>query len=385
MESFQFKCPTKILYGEDKSLSIHEILKEMGRNRVLLLTGKHFKNSDYYKKIKQNIELAKIECLACSDTEPEPSVSLVDLLAQTVRRMDIDCIVAVGGGSVLDTAKAVSILRNNEGSAKDYMFGGKGTIINRGVPLICMPTTAGSGSEVTASSVLSDLENKTKASITHEYLLPELAIIDPNLQMDMPMSVAASTGIDALTHAIEAFVSKHASPMSDLYAKEAISLIGSSIRKAVFFPENKESKGKMALASTLAAVAFMNGGLGAVHGISQAMGGVAHVSHGVGNALMLSYVMEVNVKGNEEKFAQIAKLLGANTEGLSTTEAAKKSVAMVKELVSDLGIPGSLKEVGVEKSMFSEIVKGTMEYRLLSQNPVPINETIVNAILQNAY
>jgi len=385
MEEFQFKCPTKILFGEDKSLSLPKVLKDMDVKKVFILTGKHFKHTDRCKEIVQSIEFENIQCMVCSDTEPEPSVRLVDCLAEIARSMNMDCIIAIGGGSILDTAKAVSLLRNNSGSARDYMFGGKGVIEEKSIPLICMPTTAGSGSEVTASSVLTDEENETKASITHEYLLPKLAIIDPILQVGMPASIAASTGMDALTHAIEAFVSKHANPISDMYAREAIRLIGSSIRKAVFFPEEKDSKGKMALASTLAAAAFMNGGLGAVHGISQSIGGVAHVSHGVSNALMLPYVMEINIKGNVEKFAQITELLGGTTDGLSSLEIAKKSVLIVRELVEDLGIPQTLKEVGVEQGMFPAIIKGTMEYRLLAQNPVPINEDIVNAILQKAY
>lgn len=385
MNPFQFKCPARILYGAGKSLDLYQVLQDMGLRNVFILTGKNIKNTAGFQNIIKIMEENQITCSICSETMPEPTVELVDSLADTVRNMDVDGIVAIGGGSILDSAKAVSMLKTNDGTAADYMFGGTKTVKNQALPLICIPTTAGSGSEVTAASVLTDEANQTKASITHEYLIPKIALIDPAMQVSMPAAIAASTGMDALTHAIEAFVSKHSNPMSDMYAREAISLIGKSLRRAVFFPEDMEAKGNMALASTLAAVAFMNGGLGAVHGISQSMGGIAHVSHGVGNALMLPYVMEVNIKGNVEKFAEIAKLLGETTEGFSIYEAARKAVSAVKAFVEDLNIPQNLQQVNVTKEMFPAIIKGTMEYRLLTQNPVPFDEHIVSTILEKAY
>lgn len=296
-----------------------------------------------------------------------------------------DVCVAVGGGSVIDTAKAMCMLITNEGSVKEYLFGGSKTVENPSLPLIAVPTTAGSGSEVSAASVITDEENDIKLSVSHEYLMPKFAIIDPLQQIHMPAFITATTGMDALTHAIESYVSLNANPFSDAYGEMAIRLIGENIRAAVHDPLNLEAREKMAVASTLAGTAFVNGGLGAVHGISQAMGGVAHVAHGTANSMMLPFVIEKNIPGNLEKFGKIAKLLGENVAGLSKWEAAHCAITAVQKLAADLRIPKKLTEVGVTKEMFPAIIKGTMEYRLLAVNPVKITEQDVEEILEKAY
>ena len=293
--------------------------------------------------------------------------------------------IAVGGGSVIDTAKAMCMLVTNEGSVKEYLFGGSKTVENPSLPLIVVPTTAGSGSEVSAASVITDEENDIKLSVSHEYLMPKFAVIDPLQQIHMPAFITATTGMDALTHAIESYVSLNANPFSDAYGEMAIRLIGENIRTAVHDPLNLEAREKMAVASTLAGTAFVNGGLGAVHGISQAMGGVAHVAHGTANSMMLPYVIEKNTPGNLEKFGKIAELLGENVTGLSKWEAAHCAISAVQKLAADLRIPSKLTEVGVTKEMFPAIIKGTMEYRLLAVNPVKITEQDVEEILEKAY
>ena len=215
--------------------------------------------------------------------------------------------------------------------------------------------------------------------------MPKFAIIDPLQQIHMPAFITATTGMDALTHAIESYVSLNANPFSDAYGEMAIRLIGENIRTAVHDPMNLEAREKMAVASTLAGTAFVNGGLGAVHGISQAMGGVAHVAHGTANSMMLPYVIEKNIPGNLEKFGKIAELLGENVAGLSKWEAAHCAIIAVQKLAADLRIPSKLTEVGVTKEMFPAIIKGTMEYRLLAVNPVKITEQDVEEILEKTY
>jgi alcohol dehydrogenase len=294
-------------------------------------------------------------------------------------------VLAIGGGSSIDTAKAMGMLVTNEGSIRDYLFGGTKTVTNKPLPLICIPTTAGSGSEVTASSVITDTQNDIKLSVTHEYLTPLYAVVDPVMHKGMPPIITASTGMDALTHSIEAYVSLNANILSDAYAEKAMVLIGENIRTATFNPENITARSNMALASLMAATAFVNGGLGAVHGIAQAMGGIAHTPHGIANSLLLPYVMEMNLPGNIEKFANIARMLGCKTEGLSTRDQAELAVEAVSQLVIDLKIPRKLTEVKVTKEMFPIIVKGTMEYRLLAVNPVKVREEDVYAILNKAY
>lgn len=385
MESFLFKCPTKIIYGIGKACHIDEILKDFNCKKVLVVTDKVLEKTESFIKMTEALKAGGVDFGIYSDTQPEPPIEVIDEAAAMLRASDYEGIIAVGGGSPIDTSKAIAMLKTNDGSARDYMFGGSKTVVNPPLPLICVPTTAGSGSEVTAASVISDNKNKIKLSITSELIMPRAAVIDPLMQVGMPMRITASTGMDALTHAIEAYTSLDANPMSDMYAVKAMELIAGSIRTAAYHPTNLEARGNMALASVLAAAAFVNGGLGAVHGISQSIGGIAHVPHGVANSMMLPFVMEVNVKGNYKKFAHIARLLGESTEGLSDTEAALKSVDAVKRMAADLQIPDRLSKVQVTKDMFDTIIKGTMEYRLLRQNPVPITPETVKNILEKAY
>lgn len=385
MKNFLFKSPTKLKFGVGSSLEISSLLKELSFQKVFVVTDKVIVQMEPFQNLYAALEAAGLECQIFSDTVVDPPIQVVDAAADILKASGADVVIAVGGGSAIDSAKSMCMLVNNEGSVREYLFGGTKTVTNPSLPLIAVPTTAGSGSEVTASSVITDEENNIKLSVTHENILPMYAIIDPLMQMGMPLSITASTGMDALTHAIEAYVSLNASLVSDAYAEKAIQLIGSNIRTATFNPTDVEARSNMAIASTLAAVSFVNGGLGAVHGIAQAMGGIAHVPHGVANALLLPHVMEVNVMGNIEKFANIAKLLGENTEGLSLREQADLAIDAVAKLAKDLRIPSTLREVKVTEEMFETIVKGTMEYRLLAVNPVKIREQDVYYILNKAF
>ena len=385
MEDFLFKSPTKIIYGIGKSLHLNEIIKELGGSKVLVVTDKVLENTDSFKKLTEALSLNGINYGIYSDTMPEPPIEVVDAAAEMMRKEDYDLIVAVGGGSPIDTSKAMAMLKTNEGSARDYMFGGGKTVTNLPIPLICVPTTAGSGSEVTAASVISDNQNQIKLSITSELIMPRVAVVDPLMQEGMPLSVTASTGMDALTHAIESYTSIESNPVSQMYSLTAMKMIAENIRTAAFHPHDLEARGQMALASVLAAVSFVNGGLGAVHGISQAIGGIAHVPHGVANSMMLPFVMEVNIKGAYKKYAKIAEVLGEKTQGLSEIDAAFKAVDAVKKMAVDLGIPAKLSQVNVTKDMFPTIIQGTMEYRLLRQNPIPYTPKIVEDMLEKAF
>lgn len=385
MKDFLFRSPTKVKFGTGTSFQLYEIFEEMGVKKPFVVTGKHVGKTDEFAKIIASLEEKGYSVQLFTDTQPDPSIDVCDAAAQVLKDSGCDVCVAVGGGSVIDTAKAMCMLVTNEGSVKEYLFGGSKTVENPSLPLIAVPTTAGSGSEVSAASVITDEENDIKLSVSHEYLMPQFAIIDPLQQIHMPAFITATTGMDALTHAIESYVSLNANPFSDAYGEMAIRLIGENIRTAVHDPMNLEAREKMAVASTLAGTAFVNGGLGAVHGISQAMGGVAHVAHGTANSMMLPYVIEKNIPGNLEKFGKIAKLLGENVAGLSKWEAAHCAITAVQKLAADLRIPKKLTEVGVTKEMFPAIIKGTMEYRLLAVNPVKITEQDVEEILEKAY
>lgn len=385
MKDFQFRMPAKIKFGVGVCKNTAELCVELGAKKVFVLTGPNIAKTKILDPVKESFENAKLPYEIYSDIIADPDIETVDKTAEMLKKSGADLVLAVGGGSPIDTAKAVCMLQTNEGSVRDYMFGGTKTVTNPCMPLICVPTTAGSGSEMTPASVITDNQNKIKLSVTHDYLIPKVALIDPSIQLGMPGFITATTGLDALTHAIEAYVSLNANPASDAMAMQAMKLIGKYLRIAVANGNDVEARSNMAVASSIASVAFMNGGLGVVHGIAQSMGGVAHVAHGVANALILPYAMERNAVGNLEKFKEIAAALGENVDGLPLRDAAGKASVAVFKLAQDVRVPLKLKDVGVTREHFPEIIKGTMGYRLLAVNPCKLQEKDIAEILEKAY
>ena len=315
----------------------------------------------------------------------EPSVKEIDEIAAEARKKDFDGIIAMGGGSVLDTGKAVSMLLKNEGFLKEYLFGGERIVKNKGIPVICVPTTAGTGSEVTGAAVFLDEETQNKLSVSSELLIPDYAIIDPVLHISLPQKLTASTGIDTLTHAIESYVSLKANPVIDVLALKAIQMVNDNLRLAYSDGTNMEARGQMALAAALGGICISNSTVGVAHGIAQAMGGLAHIPHGVANGVILPYVMETNFIGNIGKFADIADMMGEQMKGSSKREKALQSVQAVRNLVHDVGIPGCLREVGITEEQLPHIVKLTQEYRLLPVNPRKLTKEDIEHIVKRAY
>lgn len=378
---FEFFSPVKLVTGVGAALHMDKWLETFEAERILVITGSHVEKSSAFSAFIDAMKEQGISFEVYSKVIPEPPMGMVDELAEYVRNENFGLVVAVGGGSPMDTAKAVCMLKNNEGNIKDYLFGGNKVPKVPSLPLICIPTTAGSGSEVTASSVIEDTDHHIKLSCTHPNLLPKIAILDPLMQQDMPPKITAGTGMDAMTHAIEAYTSKNSSVFSDIYARRAIELIGEYLPKVMKEPDDLESRMMMAQASSMAAIAFVNGGLGAVHGISQAMGGIAHTPHGITNAILLPRVMKYNYMGALEKYADIALLLGVDTSQMSVEEAAKAAGEKIAEINLQIGIPDNITCLNVTKDMFPEIIKGTMGYRLLWMNPVTFTEELAEKIL----
>lgn len=381
---FEFFSPVKLVTGVGAALHMDQWMKAFEAEKILVITGSHVAKSNAFSAFTEATKVQGISFEVYSKVIPEPPMGMVDELAEYVRSENFGLVIAVGGGSPMDTAKAVCMLKNNEGSIKDYLFGGSRVPKAPSLPLICIPTTAGSGSEVTASSVIEDTDNHIKLSCTHPILQPKIAILDPMMQQDMPPKITAGTGMDALTHAIEAYTSKNSSVFSDIYARRAIELIGEHLPKVMEEPDNLESRMMMAQASSMAAIAFVNGGLGAVHGISQSMGGIAHTPHGITNAILLPKVMKYNYIGAIEKYADIASLLGVDTSQMSTEEAAKVAGEKIVEMNQQIGIPDNIACLKVTKNMFPEIIKGTMGYRLLWMNPVTFTEELAEKILMES-
>jgi len=382
---FGFYSPVKVVTGIGKSHDMKRWAEEFHAKKMLVITGRHVSKSEEFQDFTAFMKKQGLTFEVYAETVPEPPIEAVDLLADYIRAEAFEMAIAVGGGSPMDTAKAVCMLKNNSGSIKEYLFGGKKVPLNPSMPLIYIPTTAGSGSEVTASSVIEDTENNVKLSCTHPFLFAKAAILDPLLQKDMPPKVTAGTGMDAMTHAIEAYTSKNASAFSDIYARRAIELIAQYLPLVMKNGEDLHARMMMAQASTMAAIAFLNGGLGAVHGISQSMGGIAHTPHGISNAVLLPAVMKYNYSGNVEKFAEIAGFLGCGTGNMHSEVAAREAVRQIIDLNCRIGIKEGISELGVTRDMFPHIAKETMKYRLLWMNPVEFTEEMVMHVLEESF
>ncbi|MDR1572609.1 MAG: iron-containing alcohol dehydrogenase [Clostridiales Family XIII bacterium] len=385
MKDFIFKMPTRVHFGNGVTKKLPDLCKELGGGKIFLISDPVIASTPIMTAVKAALDAGGADYELFTDTKPDPTIEMVDNTAKALADSGASIVVAVGGGSPIDLAKAVAMLQTNEGSVREYLFGGTKTVQNPSIPLIAIPTTAGTGSEMTAATVIGDMQNNIKLSVTHDYIIPKAALIDPQLHVGMPPIITASTGLDALTHAIESYVSLNAEPISDALGLHAMRLIGANLRTAVADGNNIEARSNMAVASLIASVAFMNGGLGVVHGIAQSMGGLHHTPHGIANGLLLPYAMDRNYVGNFRKFRDIAVALGIDVEGLSDRDAAYTAVEAVFDLQEDVRVPRTLKEIDIEEKDFQAIIDGTMPYRLLAVNPCKLVEKDIRGILEKAY
>lgn len=384
MNSFEFNINTTVLYGIGSSKSLGSYCKRFDATKVFIITDKYMaEQSPFMQQMVQSVVDNGLEYMIYSEVQPDPQIAMVDKAAAVLKNFKADVVVALGGGSPMDTAKAICLLANNAGSIGDYMH--KRLIVKQdALPLICLPTTAGTGSEVTSGTVITDMQSEEKIGVNHPSMRPKMAIIDPELQMSMPASLTAATGMDALCHAIEAYVSTKSDLISDAMNLHAIRLIGQNIRKATGDGRDFEARGNMAMASLLAGIGFAQAGLGLVHGIAHCLGAMYHVPHGVANALMLPFVMEFNLIGNMKKYKDIAEALGEDVRNMTERQGAQKAIETVTQLKEDLDIPHSLEQVGVREGDIATIVKHTITYRMLPYNPRTVTERDIETILMKA-
>ena len=384
MNDFMFRMPTKVMFGVGALRKVPGLCREQGYSRIFVVTGStSTSKSPQLQELLAELADLSIATQVFSEVEADPSIETVDRGAAALGAFGTDAVIAFGGGSPMDAAKSMSLVSANGGSIADYMRAKK-TFTKRGVPLICVPTTAGTGSEVTASAVTTDKATKEKIGIGHDFQMPAYAVIDPLVQVSMPPAVTAATGMDALTHAIESYVALKANPISDGMALTAIRLIAENLRQACANGENLEARSNMALASLIAGISFTNAGLGAVHGIAHPVGAQYGISHGAANGIILPYVMEYCLMANYPKFREIAIAMGEDVAGLSARDAAVYAVAAVEELKQDLGIPATLAEVGVPAAALEPIVKDAVTFRLLPNSPRRLNADDLRIIVSQA-
>ncbi|WP_457566190.1 iron-containing alcohol dehydrogenase, partial [Caldithrix abyssi] len=314
--------------------------------------------------------------------QPNPTVGNVDEGVALYKKENCDIIIAVGGGSPIDCAKGIGLVLTNGGSIKDYE--GLDKSKNPMPPFIAVNTTAGTASEMTRFTIITDTDRHVKMAIVDWHVTPNVAINDPELMVSMPVSLTAATGMDALTHAVEAYVSTIATPVTDSAALKAIELIGKYLRPAVANGDNMEARDKMAYAEFLAGMAFNNASLGYVHAMAHQLGGFYDLPHGVCNAILLPHVQRFNMIACPERFVDIAKALGENVEGLSTIEAADVALEAIQRLSSDIGIPSGLKELGVKEEDLPTLADNAMKDACGLTNPRRATKEEIIQIFKNA-
>lgn len=366
MRAFSYHIPTQIEFGNGAIARLPEFVKALGGSRVLVVGDPGVQRAGLIDRVQAILTGASIFNAVFADVESDPATRSVDEGTVHGKANGCDLVVGIGGGSALDTAKAIGLMLVNDGNIKDYV--GIGKVPRAGTPVIAVPTTAGTGSELTIWSVLSDKVAKAKISVGSVLNCPAIALLDPELTLSLPPQITAATGMDALTHALESYVNTATQPISEAMSDQAMTLIARSLRKAVADGSDVEARGDMLLASTIAAMAFNSTRLGLVHAFAIPLGAKFGIPHGLVNAIMLPEVMRFNHLANPRKFARIAEIFGEKTAGLSVEEAAALSVSAIEKLKLDVGITAKLSNFGVTEGRFDEIVDEAM----LSGN-VPVN------------
>ncbi len=379
-----FFSPNRILLGIGATKEIGKETKALGGTKVLIVTDSGVVNSGLVDSLRTNLEEAGLKVFLFDRVEPEPSAPLVDESAQFIKEKGVDIVIGVGGGSSLDVAKGASLLASNPGNVLDYC--GIDLIPKRGLPKILVPTTAGTGSEVTRVFVVTDKRDNMKKVVYSNYAISDLAIVDPMLTISMPSKVTADTGMDALVHTIETYVSMNATPFSDLLASKSIELIAKYLPIAFAKSENIEARYHMSLASLLAGLAFASGGLGAVHALAYPLGTEYHLPHGRTNAIMLPHVMEFNLIGNRPRYALIAEMMGKGENIADLKGKAALAVEAVIGLLEDVQIPYHLRDYGIPKEAILKLAhEGMKQARLFVPNPRNPSEKDVEVIYTKAW
>ena len=343
-------------------------VRKLRATKVLILTDPGVAECGNVESVLKPLTDAGIDVGVYDDVVPEPPMGTLHQGIEFVEKNGYDCIIGFGGGSAIDVAKMTAVLAHTGHHVQEYV--GVDMVPKKGLPLIAIPTTAGTGSEVTAIAIFSNEEKNVKQGVVSPHLMPDLAIVDPLLTISCPPGVTAASGMDALIHNMEAFISVNATMHTDPLAREGMELIAASLRTAVLDGTNVEARHDMAVGAMLGGIAFGNAGVGAVHALSYPIGGRFHVPHGVANTLMLPWVMEFNMLACLPHFREIAIALGEQVEGLSLRETADKAVDAMRQLAVDIGVPQYLSDVGIPVSAIEELTEGALtQTRLLANNP----------------
>jgi alcohol dehydrogenase len=381
---FSFTGARKIVFGSGSFEDLAQHVQELRGSKALVVLDKYLSEAGFRDEIAKMFEKGKVSSAFFDKIEGEPALELADEGAETALKEGCDIVVGIGGGSAMDVAKAVAIIVTNGGKAEDYL--GLNKVQGPGLPTIMIPTTAGTGSEVTFTAVFIRKALGKKEGMNSPWLYPDLALLDPTLTLSLPPEVTAATGIDALCHAIESYTSINSSSMSEMVSLEAIRLISSDLRTCVHDGSNLEARENLLLGSLYAGLGLANAGVTAVHSLSYPLGGKYGISHGVANTVLLPYVMRYNLPGAMEKFAIVAEAMGEVIDDLSIREAADQAVEAVEALIVDCDMDIPLEALGIKKEDFPDLAKAAMTVaRPLENNPRKVTVKDAVDIYSEAY
>jgi alcohol dehydrogenase class IV len=395
-----FASAGQIHFGPGSVRKLAEVTQRLAARRVLVVTDRNLDRPEVLGRVQEQLDAAGLDTEVFLGGEPEPSVAVAETAIALARSLRPDVIVGLGGGSNIDVAKVTAIGLRHPGRPADWF--GQDRVPGPTVPVLAVPTTAGTGSEVSSSAVLSDPDTETKQSTLSHFLRPAVAIIDPELTLTCPRKPTADSGIDALVHAIEALTNRTNAELAateagvqvyqgsfgfcDAIALRAIELVGRWLRRAVEDGSDLEARTGMAEAALLGGLAFSNAGVGIVHALEYPIGSATHCSHGEGNGLLLPHVMRINRPARTEQFAQIAQLLGQQTAMQPIEELADRAIVEVERLLVDLGIRQRLRDLGLDRARLPDMAgKSAKIERLLRLNPVPIGYDGLLGILEAAW
>jgi len=373
--------PGKLVFGNNTLAGLADEIVQLNPKKVLSVTIEPLRSAldGFVNSLDQN----KIDVSIDTSIVAEPGFSDFERLMRSVAPLNPDIIIGIGGGSVLDIAKLVAAQLENEQQLKDYV--GIGLLKGRKKKLVCVPATSGTGSEVSPNAILVDEADNQKKGIISPFLVPDIVYVDPLLTISVPPSITAATGLDALTHCLEAYTNKFSQPLIDVYAYEGMRLIAENIVTAVNNGSNKEAREKVAMGSLLGGFCLGPVNTAGVHALSYPLGSMFHLAHGLSNAVLLPFVMEFNIPAATKKYADVAVALGCGRQADDKTTACA-GVRKIKELIKACGIPSTLKEVNVPASAIPEMASDAMKIqRLLKNNPRVITEQDAIAIYKAAY
>lgn len=364
--SVQIILPRILEIGADASTKLPEVLQKIGCHKPLIVTDKMMVQLGIVETITSQLKAEGIKSDVFSDTVPEPTAGSIEAGVAMVRDGDYDAVVAIGGGSPIDSAKAIAVLGKHGGSIRDYRFPRQ--VNEPGLPVVAIPTTAGTGSEATRVTIITDESNDEKLLCMGLGFMPVAALVDYKLTLSLPARTTADTGIDALTHAIEAFVSRKANPYSDSQALTAMRLIGPNLRRVYTDGKDLAAREAMMMGSTLAGIAFSNASVALVHGMSRPIGAFFHVPHGLSNAMLLPTVTEYSIPSAIERYAICSRTIGAAQADDSDEVANQKLLAFLVSINADLAVP-TLEGFGADKALFERSIETMAQQALASGSP----------------